>query len=97
MDVTYRGESLRPIVVFLTVSEELLEDLPAMRADLDEWMRRAELASRGFLGSVRCDRCRRRIRCVFVVDYVRLHGLHFRTSRGDVGFFGESCYRIAVG
>lgn len=79
---TYVVDRVRKIVAVLPVTTEAIEDAVGMRAYIDEAMRTMELATRGFLGLVRCDRCHRRTRCV---EWMRV--------RGHDELLGTSCFR----
>jgi hypothetical protein len=76
--------SARQIATWIPVSTEMLEDA----VELGRWI---GLRLRGFEGLVPCQRCHRRVRCVYTIppepgDYFR------RTAQ----YFGSTCYRIVM-
>lgn len=74
------GPAIEKLSVSIPVSREAIEDARYVRA-LFEWALRADrLRGLGFLGLVRCVRCRRGTRCVYRVgDF-----LYGRTCAGRV-------------
>lgn len=81
---TYVVDRVRKIVAVLPVTQEALDDAAGMRAYIDEAIRLVDLASRGFLGLVRCARCHRPTRCVSTLFL-----------RGEaVELLGSTCARL---
>lgn len=56
------------VAAWVPTTRRQLEDAEALSASLNEMWRRLELANRGFLGLVRCSRCRRPVRCVYAAS-----------------------------
>lgn len=79
--------AIRKSVGFVVVDPATYEDMQVLGSMWEAWIREsarlAELARRGFLGRVRCARCRRRLRCV----YAEVDGRHY----------GLDCYLATFG
>jgi hypothetical protein len=83
LDVLLDPRPLAKISVSMPVTQESLDDADYVRGLIEERLRRADLARRGFLGLVRCERCHRATRCVF---WIRKYGID--------ELYGPTCYRL---
>lgn len=61
------GPPIRKLSTTIPVSREALEDAPYIRSMFEAAMRAGRLYELGFVGRVRCVRCRRGTRCLYRV------------------------------
>lgn len=77
------GLVVKELSAWVPVTREVFDDEPFLRAAIADLLWTTQLASYGFLGSVRCARCRRRTRCVYTAEIL------------DGRPYGRSCFAVA--